>query len=131
VRIARCGHPATARRGPVGWCDECRPFAELALRLRQAARLARKRGDLPLTAKLVRAIARDPLTYELDPERRAAAARAERETEAAVAAAEAARQPASSRPLPASARPAAGSDEGWIEKTFGPGRGIDIGSRQW
>jgi hypothetical protein len=129
VRIARCGHPATSRRGPVGYCDACRPIVDLRMRLRQAAKLARKRGDMPLLVKQLRAIAADPSAHELDLQRRAAAARAEREAKAAAAAAT--KESVASRPLPASARPAAGPDEGWIDKAFGAGRGIDIGNRQW
>jgi hypothetical protein len=117
VRIARCGHPATARRGPVGWCDECRPFAELALRLRQAARLARKRGDLPLTTKLLRAIARDPKTHELELDVQAAAARAAHEA-AAAAAAKAAAVASAPRPTITS-RPLRDPDAvDWLNKEF-------------
>lgn len=101
VRTARCGHPATSRRGPVGYCDACRPIVDLRSRLRQAAKLARKRGDLPLLVKHLRAIASDPSAHELGLERLEATARAAREAAALAAAARAAAvEPAPPRPLP-------------------------------
>jgi hypothetical protein len=117
MRIARCGHPTSSRRGPVGYCDACRPIVDLRMRLRQAGKLARKRGDLPRIVKLLRAIAQDPSTYELDLELKANAARAARE--AATRAAATPVEPAA-RTLPpgASGRPRDPDAVDWATKQW-------------
>jgi hypothetical protein len=112
-RVGACGHEIEATRGPLGFCDACRPLRDIAMRLRQAALAAAADGHTALAAELG-AMAEDP--------RAAIAAAAAREAEAA-AAQEVAPAVEPSSPPRASSRIAA---EDWGSRAgLGPRRSID------